>query len=207
MRSTSIWILSLIILVLFFVSPARAQSSIRIGLVSGLNIANAYVSTSAFSTSTRTSLMIGAIVQTPIVEPFFVRGEMRYTPKGAIATFVQNNPAGPVVYKMDYIEIPLTLAIKPSSKGFLFVGPDLGFLIAAKAGNENMKQFTKFIDFAIDAGGGLIFALDKPTSVFADLRYSYGLLNIIRSTEHPDEVLRIWKSRDVKLSIGVLFSL
>jgi hypothetical protein len=87
---------------------------------------------------------------------------------------------GKVVEKFDYVHVPLLLKARLMKEGkvvpFLLAGPYVGFLLSAKEGGEDVKQFFKSTDFGADFGGGVEFAVGK-MKVLVDVRYLLGLAN------------------------------
>lgn len=66
---------------------------------------------------------------------------------------------------------------------------------------EDVKDETKSNEYSLDFGGGVAFRIATDVYLTADVRYSLGLTDIIKSNESS------WKSRDIRLLVGLLFNL
>ena len=83
---------------------------------------------------------------------------------------------------LDYLNVPLMLAVYPV-KGFgIKAGAQFGFLLKAKKGDDNVKDLFKKTEFSIPVGLSYEF---EETSV--DLRYNIGLSNLINSDNAIDK--------------------
>ena len=76
---------------------------------------------------------------------------------------------------VDYLNVPIMLAVYPV-KGFgIKAGVQYGFLLKAKWGDNDFKDYCKKTDFSIPVGISYEF---EETSV--DLRYNFGVSNILK---------------------------
>jgi len=198
----------------FFLLPAAnvsAQVPVALGIRGGINFANASIEPE-FSTSSRTGFMIGGVVEVGLSGPIYLQIEPMYTQKGAELNLTLFGETLTSTGKFDYLEIPVTLKAKFGTtelKPYIFAGPNLGFNLSAEAEVEvgglsettDVDEFTESIDFAIDFGGGIEFKVAPRTSLIADIRYALGLSDIDK------DAVDSWKSRDVKILVGVMFGL
>ena len=67
--------------------------------------------------------------------------------------------------------------------------------------NGDIKDETKSNEYSLDFGGGVAFSIAWDVYLTADVCYSLGLTDIIKSNESS------WKSRDIRLLVGLLFNL
>lgn len=98
-------------------------------------------------------------------------------------------------YKMQYIEIPLTLKLRTNEQGHMTyfgqIGGILGFPIKTRydrmngydsslnRDNEKAREFSKVLNVGLNIGAGVEFSLDDRTRLFGGLDFNQGFLNII----------------------------
>lgn len=103
-------------------------------------------------------------------------------------------------YNLSYINVPVLLQYMFDNGFRLEAGPQVGFLIIAKAKNDqntiDFKDDLKLIDFALSLGASYIF---PPTGFGVDARYNFGLSNINKTgTVHST-------NRGVQLGVFYIF--
>ncbi len=91
-----------------------------------------------------------------------------------------------VKYKLDYINVPLMIKFYPTQNFNIEAGPQVGFLVNAKANvkttalgqkidtDQDMKDYLKSTDFGLNIGLGYEFS----NGLNAGARYNFGLSNI-----------------------------
>jgi len=110
--------------------------------------------------------------------------------------------------KLNYIEIPVLLKFKPAMEGnfkpAIFAGPAVGFLMSAKADDgeeeEDIKDFTKSIDFGIAFGAGFMYMMENGGGITFDARYTMGM-GTIDDTEDDADV----KNANISFMLGYSF--
>ena len=75
---------------------------------------------------------------------------------------------------VDYLNVPIMLAVYPVKEFGIKVGAQFGFLMKAKEGDESIKDAYNKKDFSIPVG--LSYEFDE---VALDFRYNIGLSNIV----------------------------
>ncbi len=89
---------------------------------------------------------------------------------------------------------------------YLFAGPVFSLLNSSKVEIEgetqDVKDATRSNEYSLDFGGGIAFRITPDMHLTADIRYSLGLTDIAKP--EPDELS--WKSRDIRLLVGLLFN-
>lgn len=205
-------------------SFTRAQAPVRLGVRGGLNVANAAVNDppagSTLTSSRRTGASVGLGLELNLPGPFSILSELRYTEKGAIhqTTSVVDGvqTSAKVTGNINYFDLPLLLQVR-FSKGpltpYLFAGPTLGILISAHLDTEldgeswtdDVRDQTEPAELGVDFGGGLELKLFARSSIVADIRYSLGFTNIAKRQDAFDP--SSWKSRDIKILVGMMFDL
>ena len=152
-------------MVIFTANALIAQNHVEFGLKGGVNLAalnfdgnNDY--------NSRTSFHIGGLAHIHLSKQFAFQPELMYSGQGADYT--------PGDVKLSYINVPL-LGQYMIGTGFrLETGPQLGFLVGAKAGESDTKDSFNGFDLSWAFGAGYI-----TTSGFGvDARYNLGLTDI-----------------------------
>lgn len=124
------------------------------------------------------------------------------------------NPATPfdIKYKMQYVEVPLTIKLKTSEmngmRWFGQFGLSNDFRISARqdvknagkviSDDVNSSDWTRFYRAGLIIGGGGEFSIDRHTSIMAGLTLNNGFTNI---TDNSYSV----KNHFVALNLGVFF--
>jgi outer membrane protein W len=186
---------------------------VGIGVKGGLNLASAVTDVASIELSYRPA--IGGVVDIGLnravsfqIEPRYIQkgGEFKLKIKGEISE-IEFEQTINATWKFDYFEIPLSLNVKlleGDITPYLFAGPVFSFLTSAKveSGGEtkDIKDETESNEFSLNFGGGVAFRIATDVYLTADVRYSLGLTDIAK-----DELS--WKSRDIRLLLGLLFNL
>ena len=105
------------------------------------------------------------------VKNFAVQPELVYSSQGAKYSNGSNN----TTFKLGYINIPVMFQYMFDNGFRLEAGPQLGFLVSAKANSTDIKDQVKKVDFALGVGVGYIH---EPSGFGVDARYNLGLSNI-----------------------------
>ena len=127
---------------------------------------------------------------------FGIQPELMYIMKGTKADI------GDAKLKFDYIEMPILLKFAIPTEGNikpnLFAGPAIGFLLSAKADDEDVKDYLKSINMCVAFGGGVGIQMESMMVTF-DARYTLGVTNI------NDEGEGDLKTRDLTFMLGFSF--
>ncbi len=110
-------------------------------------------------------------------EMFALTAGALYTMQGARFS----NSDQKYMINMNYLNVPVMLNIYPVPGIGIKAGAQFGFLMTAKQGGENIKDFFKKSDLSIPVG--LSYEFDDAV---IELRYNIGLTNILKS-EIDDE--------------------
>jgi hypothetical protein len=214
MRRISITILLIIIF------SITGLSQIKIGGQLGLNLSDASYSASDNYVAAKTKMkvfpMFGLLAEFKIDDHFFIQPEISYIPRGTEFDPLVNiytgadMPGTSGTQTLDYLEIPILLKVKfgkEQLKPYVFFGPSIGILSKSEAElrnsgstttTENSSSFES-TNIGLDFGGGVEYALNKQIDIFANLRYSMGLGDILK-----DDVFD-WKTYGYQLNIGIKF--
>jgi hypothetical protein len=176
-----------------------------LGIRFGLNYANANTDPPA-SIGSRAGLMAGGIVEAGLTSTFVLQGEAMYVEKSAKIDIAAGSEE---IRKYRYVEFPVSLKAKfgDSEKvPYLFVGPNLGFIVSAKSeiillgqkSTTDLENSTEELEIALDVGGGVEYPLFLKTSLMLDIRYSLGILDIDK-TENM-----LWRTSGLQMILGVI---
>lgn len=176
----------LITVLLSAISTASfAQDNLSWGPMAGVSISNFRGDVS--NTAWKTGFTGGLFINYSIVDRFGIGGQLLYTQLGAK---VKNSDAET---RLNYVQVPILATFYLNGRGHairpkLFVGPHVGFLVAARDQNgnnlnadSNNKQFTG-MDAGLTLGGGLNYRLNNRMWLNADVRYGLGLVDVVKNT-------------------------
>lgn len=168
-------LLLFVAIVILTVPASIAQGELRLGVKGGLNLASiggdAYVSgTSGFDS--RTSFHIGGLVEIPISDKISVQPEILYSAQGSKFNF--GFASGTSDIKLDYLNIPIMGKYHVIAGLSGELGPVVGILVKAEAGNGDAKDSFKKTDIGVAIGA----TYRLPMGIFGSLRYNKGITNI-----------------------------
>src|SRR5258706_6976073 len=177
-------IFSMFVIMVILSSVANSQTTIGLGIESGINIGD-IGATPTFNTTSRTGLMVGGFADIGVTNIVSIRPGVRFTMKGFSSTF----NGVPFTDKLSYLEIPMMLKVNlplNQVKPFLMAGPTLGIQLSASEdfGTDPQSQgldansIYETIDFGLYFGGGIDFHIAGKTELFTTFGYSLGLTNI-----------------------------
>ncbi len=169
---------SLLLLIAAISFSFTQAQSVNFGAKAGLNLADASGS-DVSGTSMRVSFHLGALAQISLTDMLSVQPEVVYSDQGAKVS-VDNGSGGTVsgTYKLGYINVPVLLKYTTSSGFFAQTGPQIGFLLSAKASgggaSVDVKNDFKSTDFSWVFGVGYLTSMN----IGIDGRYNLGLSNV-----------------------------
>lgn len=142
----------------------------------------------------------GAFLAYAFGDWFTLQPEVLYSQKGGTATWEVRGEERTETVSLDYIEIPvlavLTIPTQSRWTPKFFVGPAFGFLISAEdkrevdgeeVGTEDIKDGLKDYDIGVVFGGGLDVKVG-PGAITTDIRYNWGVTNIVDDEDDSDSV-------------------
>lgn len=158
-------ILSAIAVMAFAFSNAQET---RFGIKGGLNISNV-VGGDVENTNSLVGFHVGGLAEIHVVEKFFIQPELLFSAQG---TKVDGPLGSSADLKLNYLNIPvLAKYYFIENKFSVEAGPQLGILLSAKAEGEDIKDFTRSVDFGFNIGAGYNFT----DNLSAGIRYTIGL--------------------------------
>ena len=156
-------------------SFAGASAQVQFGVKAGANIAN-MIGDDAGDAKSKFGFNAGAFVEIPVAEQFSVKPELVYSLQGAKAEIDELDED--VKTNLSYLNIPILAKYNISEGFFAETGPQIGFLMSAKAkaGDEDtdIKDAFKSTDFAWALGVGYELA----QGLGFNARYNLGLSKI-----------------------------
>ncbi|MDY0090170.1 MAG: porin family protein [Flavobacteriaceae bacterium] len=203
-------ILSILAVVAF--GTANAQD-IKFGAKAGLNISNLTGDTE--DTKSKIGFHLGGVIEIKITDKFSVQPELLFSTQGA--KYEESESFGGESYKyettmkLNYLNIPIMAKYYVAENFSILAGPQVGFLMSAKAdweetysfggttesdsGEEDVKDFYKGIDFGLNLGLGYDFT----ENIFVEARYNLGLSNIADVDNYKE------KNSVFQISLGYRF--
>lgn len=210
--------LSAIALMAFAFTQAQ---DLKFGAKAGLNLANIstdYSGEDSFDDDNKMKVgfHVGGFVEIKFSEKFALQPELLFSTQGTKNEFKDEEGDYDVKTNLSYINVPVMVKFYPIEKLFIEAGPQIGFLMSAKAkysedvvinedgdtdDNIDIKDGYKSIDFGMNVGVGYEFT----ENLFANVRYNIGLSDI--SEGNDDEDLGIlgdyFKTRNNVLSVSL----
>jgi opacity protein-like surface antigen len=156
---------------------ANAQET-KFGAKAGLNLSN--FTGDAEGTSTKVGFQVGAFAEIKVSEKFAVQPEVLFSVLGAKEEFFGIT----VNSNLNYLVIPVMAKYYVADAFSLEAGPQIGFLMSAKAKADgeslDIKDGFNSTDFGINVGAGY----DVTENINLGLRYTIGVSNILKDA--PD---------------------
>ncbi|MDD3642712.1 MAG: porin family protein [Candidatus Krumholzibacteria bacterium] len=172
--------------VMAFAASASAQTMMA-GLKGGLNIAKMTGDDVPDDASWLYGGAGGGYFTYKFSDMFAIQPEVLFMMKG----FSMDVEDETYKMKLNYIDIPVLLKVciptEGSVKPSIFAGPYLGLLLSAKADDEDVKDYTKSMDYGVVFGGGINYMLAEDQGYISlDARYGMGLTTVDDSDDERD---------------------
>ena len=151
-----------------------AKAQVSYGVKGGLNLAN-IVGDDAEGAKAKVGYHAGLFAGIPVADKFSIQPELVYSAQGA-----KYEEAGEddINFNSNYLNIPVLAKYTTASGFYGETGPQLGFLLSAKAKQNDekvdVKEFYKSTDFSWAFGIGY----KTSSNLGIDLRYNLGLSSI-----------------------------
>jgi hypothetical protein len=173
----------LLFILLIICSGFVTSAQVQFGIKAGLNLSNLTTSGLTFASgasfSSRADLNGGVMVSLPLFSNFYLQPELNYSGQG------QNfsNPMAKGTINYNYLNLPVLLKYQHTSGIFAETGPQIGFLLSAKAKVEGYPTIDEneiqSIDFSWAFGLG--YKLHS-IPIGIDLRYNLGLTTVYKNS-------------------------
>lgn len=156
----------------------------------------------------KTGFHAGAGIDLPVNDEFSVQPGLSYSTQGA--DYSDSEFTG--TYKLNYLNLPVLARYEVSPGLTLEAGPQIGLLLSAKdeyefsgsggSMEEDVKDFTKNIDFGVNIGAGYTF--DNGININA--HYNLGLSDLNDNDEFAMEGVK-WRNSVIQVSLAYYFKL
>jgi Outer membrane protein beta-barrel domain len=189
--------------------PASAAIKSNFGLRAGASMSNVKWSDDAGDEKSIVKPTFGAFALVKVTPMLAIQPEINYLVTGEKWDITD----GTNVENFTYLQVPILLRVQFMKEGkfvpFALAGPAVGFLLSAKDGGEDVKDFFKSTDFGAVIGLGGEFGLGKMKGL-VDLRYYMGLTNAYNITIVAEGLLAApmdytMKNAAFSLTFGVIF--
>jgi hypothetical protein len=177
---------------------ANAQQT-RFGIKGGLNMSTV-VGGDVDNTKSLVGFHVGGFAEIHVVEKFFIQPELLFSTQGTKF----DGPFGEDYdTKLNYLNIPVLAKYYIVDKKFsVEAGPQLGILLSAKADDNDIKDFTRSVDFGFNLGAGYSFT----DNLSINLRYTIGLSPLFdEDIDSEGEYYDSAKNSNLALSLAYKF--
>ena len=128
---------------------AQAQDGVAVGVKVGTNYSNVYDSEGEdFEADAKFGLAAGMFVSIPLGKYLGIQPEVLFSQKGFKGTGSMFGSSYDLTRTTNYIDVPLLVAIKPTSSFTLLAGPQFSFLMKEKTvftnSNTTLEQEREF---------------------------------------------------------------
>ena len=175
--------------VMAFMSVSAQET--RFGVKAGLNLST--LTGDAEDAKSLVGFQVGGFAEIKLTDKFAIQPEVLFSTQGAKF----DGFGGDYKTELNYINVPVLAKYFITEAFSVEAGPQIGFLVSAKEEGEDIKDFTKSVDFGFNLGAGYNFT----ENLSVGLRYNLGLSNIIDSEEGDAKV----KNSVFGLSVGYKF--
>jgi len=177
---------------------ANAQQT-RFGIKGGLNMSTV-VGGDVDNTKSLVGFHVGGFAEIHVVEKFFIQPELLFSTQG---TKFDGDFGNDGDVKLNYLNIPVLGKYYIVDKKFsVEAGPQLGVLLSAKADDNDIKDFTRSVDFGFNLGAGYSFT----DNLSINLRYTIGLSPLFdEDIDSEGEYYDSAKNSNLALSLAYKF--
>jgi len=191
--------------ILLFASAAKGQS--QFGFKAGINVANqkktisiAQVPSSQLDTKPFVGYQLGFFYKTKSYNRFLLTVEANFSVIGSGRTSMA--PDGTTYNtheKLGYIELPV-ISLYSINKFYFGLGPGIGFKLFSKLTKFENRTFDIPYYKTIDAAVNILAGYKISRKIYANIRYSYGLVNIWEDPGYAN-------TRNRFFNLSILYSL
>jgi opacity protein-like surface antigen len=175
---------------------ANAQG-VKFGVKGGISLTN-LTGDDIEDNSSKVGFLVGGFAEIKLTEKFAIQPELLFATQGT--KFEADGDD--LKYNLNYLNVPVMAKFYVADKFSLEAGPQIGFLLSAKAKagdeDEDVKDFFKSVDFGVNFGAGYDFT----ENLSAGVRYNLGLANILDTEEGNDSKI---KNSVFSLAVGYKF--
>lgn len=181
----------------FGTANAQKESSVKFGLKAGVNFSNARSTTSGTTTTEdmKVGFHVGALANLPVSSEFSINPEVVYSAEGA------KEKGSDAKINLGYINVPVMAQYNTASGFFVETGPQIGFLLSAKAKANGVTQDVKDAFTSTNFSWGLGAGYKVASGLGFNARYNLGLSNIEKNPASGDKT----KASTIQVSVFKLF--
>lgn len=178
---------------------ANAQST-RFGVKGGLNVSNF----TGYEEDVKSLIgfHVGGFAEIKVAKKIAIQPEFLFSTQGTIIEGFDGDSNTTV--KVNYLNIPVLAKYYITDAFSVEAGPQIGFLLSAKARGEDVSDLYKSTDFGFNLGCGYNFTED----ISVGIRYTIGLTNvndISDEQDYPDLYNASFKNSNFALSLAYKF--
>jgi hypothetical protein len=144
---------------------------------------------------------VGGFTEIKVAKKFAIQPEFLFSTQGTIIEGFNGDSNTTV--KVNYLNIPVLAKYYITDAFSVEAGPQIGFLLSAKAKGEDVSDLYKSTDFGFNIGCGYNFTEDVSVSA----RYTIGLtdVNDVSNEQYPDLSNASFKNSNFALSLAYKF--
>lgn len=177
-------LLLVIIMALSLSVKAQSEVGIKAGLAFANNVAVSKADISSSDTKFKFGYTVGFFAVDNISDNFIFNYELLLTNKGFGTKETSSNPASTT--NMMYINVPLLFGYRLNDNATFLLGPEFGYLVAAKTKYDGSSTNTKdSFDNKFDFGLAAAMRFSLSENVKLGFRYVHGLTSVIKDIKVP----------------------
>lgn len=170
---------------------------VKFGVKGGINFAD-FGGDDIGDNSSKIGFLVGGFAEIKLSEKFAIQPELLFSTQGTKF----KTDGDDLKFNLSYINLPVMAKFYVVDKFSLEAGPQIGFLVGAKAKagdeDEDIKDSFKSIDFGVNFGAGYDFT----ENLSAGVRYNLGLANILDTEDGDDSEI---KNSVFSIAVGYKF--
>jgi hypothetical protein len=173
----------MVISFLLFSGPLKSKNP-SFGIKGGFTLSNLYIDTEELDDeNAREGVHVGLFSQFMLSDAFGIQPEFLFSQKGSEGTYTSPIDQS-VNFKINYIDIPFLLVLKPIEILELHAGPNFGVLLNSNVEfsgiidgiSEIDREHLKTLDYGVAAGFAIAIG-----NIMAGVRYNLGLQELADS--------------------------
>ena len=185
------------VIIILGISMMINAQDVKFGLKGGVNFAS-FSGKDVENVDSKTAFHVGVLAEIPLLDKFSLQPELLYSVQG-----IKENDDN-AEFKLNYLQLPLMGKYYVTDEFSLEAGPQVGFLLSAKAkvegeGEGDIKDNMNKTDFGLNFGLG--YTLGNRLNVNA--RYNFGLSKIYNKDTFLSDI-KAYNSV-IQVSVGYIF--
>ena len=185
------------VIIILGISMMINAQDVKFGLKGGVNFAS-FSGKDVENVDSKTAFHVGVLAEIPLLDKFSLQPELLYSVQG-----IKENDDN-AEFKLNYLQLPLMGKYYVTDEFSFEAGPQVGFLLSAKAkvegeGEGDIKDNMNKTDFGLNFGLG--YTLGNRLNVNA--RYNFGLSKIYNKDTFLSDI-KAYNSV-IQVSVGYIF--